>query len=141
MSAEIVLTEAPTLQEHAAIEAGLIAYNRLRGVANDWRPLAVLIKEGDRTVGGLTGWTMWGWLFISMFFVPAALRGDGLGARMLRMAEQEARARGCVGVWLDTHDWQAPGFYHKLGYTGCGGLADYPPGYNRYFLHKKLAGE
>jgi GNAT superfamily N-acetyltransferase len=140
MPSELLLTDAPTEQEHAAIENGLIAFNRLNGVPNDWRPLAVLIREGDRTIGGLTGWTMWGWLFVTMFFVPAAQRGQGLGTRILRMAEDEARRRGCTGVWLDTHDWQAPRFYEKLGYTGCGGLPDYPHPHRRYFMQKRLSG-
>lgn len=138
MSIEVVLTDAPRDWERDAVEAGLIAYNRLHGIPNDWRPLAVLIKEGERTVGGLTGWTMWDWLFVAMFFIPEARRGQGLGTRMLRMAEDEARTRGCIGAWLDTHDWQAPGFYEKLGYTGCGGLMDCPSGQRRYFVQKRL---
>ncbi len=138
MEPKIVLTDAPSRQDRGAIEAGLIAYNRLHGVANDWRPLAVLIREGDRTVGGLTGYTMWGWLFVAMFFIPAARRGERLGARILRMAEDEARARGCVGVWLDTHDWQAPGFYQKRGYAGFAELPDYPPSHSRFLVRKLL---
>ena len=138
MSAELVLTDKPTEQEQESVEAGLTAYNRLRGVPPDWRPLAVLVKDGGRTIGGLSGWTMWGWLFVALFFVPGSERGRGLGTRMLRMAEAEARRRGCVGVWLDTHTWQARPFYERLGYTTFAELPDYPPGHSRYFVQKRL---
>jgi ribosomal protein S18 acetylase RimI-like enzyme len=55
---------------------------------------------------------------------------------MLLQAEQEAKARGCRGVWLDTYSFQARGFYERLGYAVFGTLDDYPPGQSRIFLHK-----
>ncbi len=138
MTPDLVLTDKPSDQELKSVVAGLSAYNLLRGVPDDWRPLAVLLKDGDRTIGGLTGWTMWSWLFVALFFIPGTERGRGLGTRILRMAEDEARRRGCVGVWLDTHSWQARPFYEKLGYTQFGELPDYPPGHSRYLVHKRL---
>lgn len=138
MEPELRLTDAPTEADREAIESGLIAYNRLSGIGNDWRPLAVLIKEHERTVGGLTGFTMWGWLFVGMFFIPLASRGKGLGARVLQVAESEAGRRHCVGVWLDTHDWQARPFYEKQGYEVFAEIPDYPPGHQRYLVRKLL---
>lgn len=57
---------------------------------------------------------------------------------MLR-AEDEGRLRGCIGVYLDTFDFQARPFYEKLGFTVFGTLEDYPPGHRRFFLKKRLA--
>lgn len=54
------------------------------------------------------------------------------------MAEAIAHDKGCVGVWLDTFSFQAPDFYQKLGYSVFGELKDYPPGYSRFFLQKRL---
>jgi hypothetical protein len=41
---------------------------------------------------------------------------------MLLQAEQEAKARGCRGAWLDTYSFQARGFYERLGYAVFGAL-------------------
>jgi GNAT superfamily N-acetyltransferase len=71
-------------------------------------------------------------------FVPETLRGQGLGRELMRRAEEEAIARGCHASWLDTFQFQARGFYERLGYTCFGELSDYPPGFSRYFMQKML---
>ena len=54
------------------------------------------------------------------------------------MAEAEAVVRGCHGAWLDTFDFQARGFYEKLGYTCFAELPEYPIGHSRFFMKKPL---
>ena len=90
-------------------------------------------------VGGLTGRTSLGLLFIDLFFLPNELRGGGLGARLLRLAEDEGRRRGGVAAVLDTISFQAPGFYEKTGYRVLGTVACLPPGTRRIFMTKALA--
>jgi hypothetical protein len=41
-------------------------------------------------------------------------------------------------VLLDTHDFQAPEFYKKLGYIVFGVFEGIGGRYNRYYLSKKL---
>jgi GNAT superfamily N-acetyltransferase len=65
------------------------------------RPLDILIRDAeDKIVGGLIASTYWGWLDIDDLWVTEDFRGQGLGRRLLRMAEEEARARGCSRVRL-----------------------------------------
>jgi hypothetical protein len=52
--------------------------------------------------------------------------------------EAEARARGCIGVWLDTLSFQARPFYEKHGYALFGSIEDQPPGHARHFLFKRF---
>jgi len=70
--------------------------------------------------------------------VPESLRGRRIGSDLLSRAEAEARTRGCSNVWLDTFEFQARGFYERLGYRCFGELAEYPPGFSRYFMTKVL---
>jgi ribosomal protein S18 acetylase RimI-like enzyme len=67
-----------------------------------------------------------------------SLRGQGIGRRLVSMAEAEARSRGCSRVWLRTFGFQARGFYEKLGYGVVGVLEDYPPGNELYWMRKDL---
>jgi hypothetical protein len=65
--------------------------------------------------------------------------GAGTGARsgywleLMTMAEDLAREKRCMGIWLDTFDFQAPEFYKKLGFSQFGEIVDYPPGHSRHF--------
>ena len=98
----------------------------------------IIDDEAGKTLGGLSGVTYWRWLYIQLFWLPEPLRGAGLGSEILASAEAEARARGCVDVWLDSFSFQAPGFYQRHGYRSFGTLDDYPPGQRRVFLTKRL---
>ena len=69
--------------------------------------------------------------------VLRGVRGRGLGEEIMQGAEAIARARGCIGIWLDTCDFQAPGFYEKLGFEPFGTLDDTPPGRRRIFRRKR----
>lgn len=65
-------------------------------------------------------------------------RSRGIGRELLQAAEQEAERRGCVVVILDTHSFQAPAFYQKLGYQVVGQQTDFPDQHQHYFLEKRL---
>lgn len=78
-------------------------------------------------------------VFIDLFFLPHDLRGGGLGSRLLGLAEDEARKRGCVSAVLYTFNFQAPGFYERHGYRVLGTIDCLPPGTSRIFMTKRLA--
>ncbi len=122
-----------------AVFQGLRAYNDARVGDPGYSPLHVLLRGEDGGVqGGLAGDVYLGWLFIRYLWVAEEHRGGGYGERLLREAEDEARSRGCRGIWLDTFSFQAPGFYRRLGFQEFGRLNDYPAGHSRHFLWKPL---
>jgi ribosomal protein S18 acetylase RimI-like enzyme len=57
---------------------------------------------------------------------------------MMQAAEAEARARNCSQIVLDMHSFQAPGFYHRLGYETVGVADDCPRGHQEIHLKKSL---
>jgi len=67
------------------------------------------------------------------------LRRAGLGSRIIGLAEDEARRRGCSAVVVYTVTFQAPGFYELHGYRRFGEIACPPDGATRIFLTKSLA--
>jgi GNAT superfamily N-acetyltransferase len=122
-----------------AVLESLIAFNDTKVGDSGYRPLALAIEDDrGRVIGGLSGSMAYGWLFVELLFVPESLRGQGVGTELMRQAEAEAAARGCHSVWLDTFEYQARGFYERLGYTCFGQLQHYPAG-PRFFMSKQLA--
>lgn len=140
MTPDIVLTDSPTEAERDAILHGLIRFNNAVIGPSGFRPLAVLVKDPKtgKTLGGLSGASFHGWLFVELLWLPEALRRGGIGSQLIRRAEAEATRRGCRGVLLDTYDFQARPFYEKHGYQVFGTLDDAPPGHQRFYLAKRL---
>jgi ribosomal protein S18 acetylase RimI-like enzyme len=101
--------------------------------------LDIFIRDREgHLCGGLVGKTYWDWLEVEDLWLGSSLRGQGIGRRLVLMAEAEARARGCAHIWLSTFGFQARGFYEKLGYRVVGTLEDYPPGDRLYWMRKEL---
>lgn len=87
----------------AAIAGPLIAFNQAKTGRSDHRPLIIAINDAEgRVIGGLWGRTVYDWLFVELLFVPEALRGRGVGSKLMKRAEEEALTRGCHSAWLDT---------------------------------------
>ncbi|OEV09545.1 GNAT family N-acetyltransferase [Streptomyces nanshensis] len=136
----VSVTDTPEARDIAVISRGLDEFNEGRAGAGDQRDLAVLVRdpESGEVLGGLSGRTSLGLLFVDTFHLPSALRGSGLGSEILRAAEDEARRRGCVNAVLYTLSFQAPDFYRRQGWQVFGEIPCRPPGTSRVFLTKEL---
>ncbi len=95
--------------------------------------------DAGAVVGGLWGHTLFQWLSIEMLVVPEPLRNRGIGSALVILAENEARARGCIGAYVDAFSFQAAPFYRKLGFSVFGVLENFPPGHDRLYFSKTFA--
>lgn len=140
MSVRIELTEQPTEEDQLAILKPLRAYNVSQAGDAGAQKFALLVRDEhtNEVIGGLNGKLLYRWMFIELLVVPEQTRGQGMGSRLMGMAEDLAREKNCVGIWLDTFDFQAPDFYRRHGFSEFGQLQDYPPGHQRLFFHKRL---
>jgi len=135
----VSLTDAVSEELRKAIVAPLVAYNDSQASPSQSRPIAVVLRDdANAVIGGLWGHTGYGWLVTQLLVVPASLRGRGVGSEIMRLAEREAWVRGCRGAWLDTFEFQARGFYERIGYECFGELQNYPVGFARFFMRKTL---
>ena len=136
---ELNIETQPDPHDLAFVENRLIEYNYAATGRDDGVDLAIFIRnDAGEITAGITGYTWAGWLEVQFLWVHDGLRGQGIGKRLLLAAEAEAVRRGCKRALLDSHDFQAPDFYKKLGYEVFGVLPDFPEGYSHYFLTKKL---
>ena len=114
-------------------------YNLRHREASANVPIGIFLEdEKNKKFAGLTGETFGNWLSIRFLFVSEALRGQGIGSKLLEAAESEARRRGCKFAFVDTFSFQAPEFYKKHGYREVFTLEEYPYTEKRHYYTKKL---
>ena len=137
---DIIVTDCVTAEMQEAIGGGLDAFNDAVIGHADRKPLSVVARDPSTgaVLGGATGRSSLGLLFLDLFYLPPEHRGAGLGTEVLRAFEQEGRRRGCVAGVLYTISFQAPGFYERHGWRRFGEVACLPPGTSRIFLSKQL---
>jgi len=80
-------------------------------------PLVVSLRDAaGAAVGGLMASTYGEWLMMQTLWLPDAARGQGYARRLLEMAEDEARRRGCRQAFAarccDAHH----GLFERCGY-------------------------
>jgi GNAT superfamily N-acetyltransferase len=130
----------PAPKDIRSIYDGLSAYNAEQLGSDDGKSLTIFVRDDTGgIVAGLHGWTWCGACKVERLWVRQDLRRQGYGQRLLAAAEQEAQARGCHQLLLDTFSFQAPLFYKKLGYDVIGVVEGFPrPPHSEYHLRKTL---
>ncbi|MBN5256307.1 GNAT family N-acetyltransferase [Serratia marcescens] len=136
----IEISDRVTPEITSCIAEGLDRFNDQQIGYGDRLPLVVVVKDPDsgEVLGGITGRSSLGLLFLDLFYLPEALRGAGLGSELLRRFEQEGRRRGCLSAVLYTISFQAPDFYQRHGWQRMGEVPCLPPGTSRIFMSKTL---
>jgi GNAT superfamily N-acetyltransferase len=139
VSFKIAIQPEPAPDTASWIIDRLIAFNESRAGSRNVRRFAIFAYDrGTDPVGGLLCNCHWNHLFVSAVFVNESHRRKGVGRNLLAAAENLALEQGCEAIFLDSFDFQAPGFYKKAGFKVFGVLNDYPRGHQRFFLVKPL---
>lgn len=139
MALSLTVTATPAPEDVAAIGEALARFNDADVGSAERVPLAVVVRDGETIVGGISGYTAWGWLYVQWLWVSESRRGEGVAGGMLEAAETEARGRGCHGAYIDTFNPVALKTYQRAGYVPFGALEDFPVGRTRTFLQKRLS--
>ncbi len=132
------IVENPTDEQFAVVHKGLRDHNS-RFVTNSLTRVRAAIKQDSgQVIAGVDGLVYWGKLHIHTLWVHPDHRSAGMGSRLMRWAEERARALGCNSIVLDTATFQALQFYLKLGYRQFGVLEGYENGHKRHYLRKAI---
>jgi GNAT superfamily N-acetyltransferase len=132
----LTVESTPLVADVRFLHEGLLEFNR--EATGGGEELGVFERLHGEFMGGAYGWTWGGTCYLRYVFVPEVLRRLGLGRKIMRAVESEARRRGCHQIMLETHSFQAPGFYRKLGFEVTCEIADYPRGHRHMTMVKRL---
>jgi N-acetylglutamate synthase-like GNAT family acetyltransferase len=130
---------SPTLEDMQFLEDRLYDYNVEQTGLDDGQEYAFFVRDDDQEIrAGVAGWMWGGSCYVRSLWVHKALRGQSLGTKLLQSVEHEALAHGCQQIVLASFSFQAPEFYHKLGFETFAVLEDHPRGYQHHYLRKRL---
>jgi len=129
--------EAPELT--ALLAQRLYEHNAAATGYHDGESFAAARRGDDGAVAaGVSGHTWGGCCYVAQLWVSAALRGQGIGTRLLEAVEHYALGKGCRLVLLASHSFQAPGFYARRGYSKVAEIENHPVGHSDIFYSKLL---
>lgn len=97
-----------------------------------------LAFDNDVLVGGAIGFVQYHWYFLDLLWIDETYRGQDIGTSLMKQIEEFSIQENLVGIRMETWDFQARGFYEKLGYTVFAEIENCPPGNTVYFLKKNL---
>lgn len=97
--------------------------------------------EGNKIIGGCNGCTLYGSLYIDQLWVADLLRNQGYGTQLIKAAEQFGNEHQCTFATVNTMDWEALGFYQKLGFEIEFVRHGFKHDSRFYFLRKALSSD
>jgi len=97
------------------------------------------VYENGELIGGACGHTNMGnWVWVELLYVDEKHRGKDIGTLLIKKIENFCKENRCLGVHLNTWDWQAKGFYEKMGFDCYGELKNHPLGGACFYMKKQL---
>jgi GNAT superfamily N-acetyltransferase len=132
-------TDAPSASDALVVDAGLDAFNHQASDLASIRKVACFARlPSGEVIAGAVG-RYWGVACeLQQIWVRDDYRRGGVGTRLVRSFEEQARRHGCKLVYLDTFTFQAPDFYRKLGYQVACELEGFPGGASKLIMRIAL---
>ena len=121
---------------------GLTQHAASVGVPADLADLGIFAQNtAQEVMGGLIAQVGWAFCYVKLFWVHESLRRQGIGRKLMDMAEEQALKRRCHTMAVDTYNYQGPDFYPKLGFGEFGRIdgLGHDRNLTRYWYMKRIA--
>ena len=97
-----------------------------------------LVFDDGKIVGGAIGYVLYDWYYLDLLWIEDSYQHKSIGTSLIKRIEEYAKKEDLTGIRMETWNFQAKGFYEKMGYTMYAYIEDCPPGTIDYFFMKKL---
>ncbi len=137
---EIDFKFSPSKEDVSTIYDGLLEFNKPHFPDLEENSFGLFVRDQKTNIlGGLTGKFLFTTCHITYLWLSESIRGKGMGTKLIKQIESEAKILGIENIFLDTYTFQAPGFYEKIGFNDTGRYKDYPlPGVDKVFYQKRI---
>lgn len=102
-------------------------------------PQSFVIRDDSGVVcAAVIARIFWGQLHIKNVLSAENARGKGYALQLMEQAHSWGRSQGCDFAFVETMNFQAEGFYHKLGYVTEYTRQGYAAGTSFIYMKKDL---
>lgn len=98
------------------VEKEFKQYEIQHEVDYNYKPFHFAAKENDEIVGVIAGHTCFSEVYIGDLAVLEKHRGKNIGTKLVQFVEDYFKGSEFNNMNLCTYEFQAPGFYEKLGF-------------------------
>lgn len=117
MSLNLSFEENPDQNDVQVLIEGITEYARQQRGFAAFDFFAFFVRDAHhRIVGGCSGGTLYGGLHLDNLWVSEAIRHEGWGTTLVQAALVYGEEKKCYFATVNTMDWEALGFYEKLGF-------------------------
>lgn len=117
MTFKLSFEENPNQNDVQVLIHGITDYAKQQRGFDALDFFAFYIRDEHNTiVGGCSGGTLYGGLHIDSLWVSEIIRNKGWGTKLVNAALTYGEEKKCNFATVNTMDWEALGFYQKLGF-------------------------
>jgi GNAT superfamily N-acetyltransferase len=138
---ELIVTDEPLSDYDDFIIQEEYRYKRYKGFDYKTETINIAAFENDVFAGGVVAITTLDTMYIDLLVVEEAFRMYKVGSTLMNKIEAIAKDKEIKLISLGTTEFQARGFYEKLGYEVVYTQENNPIGYQCFSLVKKLGGK
>lgn len=114
---KLEFTSNPKNEDIDILTRGITEYAKEQRGLGPPEPFAYFLRNSSHEIiAGCNGVIFYECMYIDQLWVHASYRNQKLGTLLIKQAEQYAKEQNCALITLNTMDWEALGFYEKLGY-------------------------
>nr|WP_299856951.1 GNAT family N-acetyltransferase [Sphingomonas bacterium] len=123
-----------------AIEDHLYRHNSGATGLDDAQGLDFVMRDqAGQMIAAAAGYSWARTAELKQMWVAEAHRGRGHARALLTAFIDEARRRGVRRIWVQSHDFQAPAMYEKVGFERMAEFLGWPDGHSNVILCKTLS--
>lgn len=111
-------------------------YNKEHNIKDKTSSFNIVAMDKNTCIGGVMCDVYDTTLYIPYLALNKTYRKRGIGSELMTKVEEEAKKRHIHMIDLGTSDFQAKGFYEKLGYDAVYTQKNQPRGYNTHTMIK-----
>lgn len=118
MAYQISFDANPKPADVDVLGKGIMAYAEQQRSLPPIETFAYFLRDAQNNIiGGCNGAIFYGCVFVDQLWLSEPLRNQGYGTKLMQAAENYGKEKGCTFATVNTMDFEALGFYQKLGFT------------------------